>query len=113
MLEASCHCGFVRLEVDSPPPSEVNDCRCSICRRYGALWAYYAPDRVRVVLPADPPTDAYVWGERTLTTHRCGRCGCVSHWVAVDPGVGVMGVNARLMDPGVLAAARVRYSPGP
>jgi len=25
----------------------------------------------------------------------------------------VMGVNARLMDPGVLAAARVRYSDGP
>ncbi len=40
-------------------------------------------------------------------------CGCVSHWVAMDPEVDVMGVNARLMDPEVLAAARVRYSPGP
>lgn len=56
MIEASCHCGAVRLEIDSPPPAEVNDCRCSICRRYGALWAYYAPERVRV-LPPDAPTD--------------------------------------------------------
>lgn len=51
MIEASCHCGAVVLEVDDSPPVEVNDCHCSICRRYGALWAYYAPQRVRV-LPA-------------------------------------------------------------
>ena len=38
MIEASCHCGAVRLEIDSPP-DEVTDCHCSICRRYGALWA--------------------------------------------------------------------------
>jgi hypothetical protein len=111
MIEASCHCGAVRLEIDSPP-DEATDCHCSICRRYGALWAYYEPGRVRV-LPAEPPTDVYVWGDRTLTTHRCRNCGCVSHWVAMDPEFDVMGVNARLMGPGVLAAARVRYSPGP
>jgi len=112
VIEASCHCGAVRLEIDSPPAAEVNDCHCSICRRYGTLWAYYEPKRVRV-LPSEPPTDVYVWGDRTLETHRCGECGCVSHWVAMDPGVDVMGVNARLMDPEVLAAARVYHSDGP
>jgi hypothetical protein len=111
MVEASCHCGAVRLEIDDSPPTEVNDCSCSICRRYGTLWAYYAPERVRV-LPPEPPTDVYVWGDRTLETHRCGECGCVSHWVAFDPGIDWMGVNARLMDPEVLAAARVYHSDG-
>jgi hypothetical protein len=55
MIKASCHCGTVRLEIDAPL-TEVTECNCSICRRYGVLWAYYTPDRVRV-LAADPPTD--------------------------------------------------------
>jgi hypothetical protein len=40
MIESSCHCGVVKLEIQSAR-EEVNDCNCSICRRYGALWAYY------------------------------------------------------------------------
>jgi hypothetical protein len=111
MTRASCHCGAVVREVDSPP-AEVTDCHFSICRRYGTLWAYYPPEWVRV-LPADPPTDVYVWGDKTLETHRCRVCGCDSHWVAMDPGVDLMGVNARLMDPEVLSAARTRYSDCP
>ena len=59
------------------------------------------------------PTDVYVWGDRTLETRRCRECGCVSHWVAMDPEVDLTGVNARLMDPEVLSAARVRHSDGP
>jgi len=42
MIEASCHCGLVHLEV-AQPPAAVNECTCSICRRYGTLWAYYSP----------------------------------------------------------------------
>ena len=45
-VSASCHCGSVRLEVDAPP-SEVTECNCSLCRRYGVLWAYYPPHQVR------------------------------------------------------------------
>jgi hypothetical protein len=58
-----------------------------------ALWAYYEPRRVRV-LPADPPTDVYVWGDRTLRPTAAGNCGCVvALGSPLDPGVDVMGVN--------------------
>lgn len=109
MIEASCHCGAVRLEIDVAP-TEVTDCNCSICRRYGVLWAYYSPRQVRFRRP--PVTDGYVWDDRRIRFHRCRVCGCVSHWAAVDEAVDRMGVNARLMAPEVMAGARMRHLDG-
>jgi len=108
MIEATCHCGAVRLEIETPPQA-VTDCNCSICRRYGVLWAYYAPKQVRVVTGA---TDTYMWDDKSIAFHRCRHCGCVSHWSAVDQSVDRMGVNARLMPPEFLAQARVRRLDG-
>jgi hypothetical protein len=102
-IEASCHCGAVRIAV-AIAPDEVADCNCSICRRYGTLWAYYSPTQVTV----EGPTDVYMRGERMLEFHRCRTCGCVTHWAPADRARDRMGVNARLMAPEVLAAARVR-----
>ena len=110
MIRTSCHCGSVRLEV-AVAPTEVTECNCSICHRYGVLWAYYLPSQVRVV-PADAATDTYMWDDRSIAFHRCRTCGCVSHWVATDSGRDRMGVNARLLDPKVLARARVRHLDG-
>ncbi|MEF2071408.1 GFA family protein [Consotaella aegiceratis] len=109
MIEASCHCGAVRLRIASPP-NEVTDCNCSICRRYGVLWAYYAPSDIE--LSNDNETDTYLWGPRSTAFHRCSVCGCVTHWSGVDPERGRMGVNARLMAPQVLAQAKVRRLDG-
>jgi hypothetical protein len=110
VVEALCHCGAVRLKVDGAP-KEVTDCNCSICRRYGALWAYYAPGQVRQMQPMGT-TSTYMCNERQLEFHRCASCGCVSHWAAVDPSREWMGVNARLMAPQVLSNARVRRLDG-
>ena len=110
MIEASCHCGAVRLEIETPP-AEVTECNCSICRRYGVLWAYYAPDQVRV-LPTNPPTNVYTWNGRYTEFHHCRTCGCVSHWSPADRGRNRMAVNARLMEPDILADARVRHLDG-
>jgi hypothetical protein len=108
--ESSCHCGAIHLEVATPPHT-VTDCNCSICRRYGVLWAYYSPRDVRIVADEDA-TATYLWSDRSIAFHRCRVCGCVTHWAAVDPTVDRMGVNARLMDPAVLSAARVRKLDG-
>src|SRR5579863_4159547 len=49
MVEATCHCGAVRVDVPKPPRDvEVKECNCSICRRTGAVLAYYSPRDVRV-----------------------------------------------------------------
>jgi hypothetical protein len=109
-VDASCHCGAIHLEIETPPET-VTDCSCSICRRYGVLWAYYAPEQVRIVAVGGA-TDIYTWGDRTIEFHRCETCGCVTHWAPLDRSAGRMGVNARLMELHVLAAARVRKLDG-
>lgn len=109
MIQASCHCGAVVLDI-AEAPSEVTDCNCSICRRYGVLWAYYEPKHVEV--RAGDGADRYLWGDRSTAFHRCRTCGCVTHWSAVDPARDRTGVNARLMAPEVLARARVRHLDG-
>lgn len=110
MTEASCHCGAVRLVCEFAPV-QVTDCNCSICRRYGVLWAYYSPRHVQL-LPAEPVTDVYMWDDRMIEFHRCRICGCVTHWSAVDKTANRMGVNARLMPLDDLARARVRRLDG-
>ncbi len=110
MIEASCHCGAVRLEIDTPPQT-VTDCNCSICRRLGVLWAYYSPKQVRRI-PASGVTDTYMWDDRSIEFHHCKICGCTAYWWPVDPSVDRMGVNARLMDPKTLAGVTVRKLDG-
>src|SRR4051812_9445759 len=60
-VKGSCHCGRVSVEVQRAP-TEVTSCNCSICRRLGTLWAYYAPADVRVV----GETATYQWGDKTI-----------------------------------------------
>ncbi len=93
MIQASCHCGEVVLDI-AEAPSEIIECNCSICRRYGVLRAYYAPGRIEVRVHSG--TDSYMWDDRSIALHRCRTCGCVTHWSAVDHTRNRMGVNARL-----------------
>ncbi len=110
MIDASCHCGAVRFAIETAP-ADVNDCNCSICRRYGTLWAYYPPPQVRFAAE-NGPTDVHIWGDRMIEFHRCRTCGCVTHWAPVDRTYQRMGVNARLMPPEVLAAIPVVHGDG-
>ena len=110
MIDASCHCGAVRFAIETAP-ADVNDCNCSICRRYGTLWAYYPPPQVRFAAE-NGPTDVYIRGDRMIEFHRCRTCGCVTHWAPVDRTYQRMGVNARLMPPEVLAAIPVVHGDG-
>jgi hypothetical protein len=111
MLSGTCHCGAVRVEVPHRPEA-VTLCNCSICRRYGALWAYY---KVGAVVVSGHPqnTEGYIWGDRTLTTVRCRLCGCVTHWEPLESKPdGHMAVNIRNFDPTEFENLRIRRFDG-
>lgn len=69
----SCHCGFVRFEVDA----EIDHkriCNCSICHKRGAL-IFRVPD---TALTLHTPLDAltlYTWGSHTARDYFCPHCG--------------------------------------
>src|SRR5213083_3291845 len=100
MVRAACHCGAIRITM-APAPSWVLDCNCSICRRYGAMWAYswdFIANRAldaRLIHGADA-VETYLWNDREIGFCRCKHCGCITHHVAMNEAAKLRGVNGRM-----------------
>jgi hypothetical protein len=109
-VKATCHCGAVTIQTPGRP-REINECQCTICRRYAAAWAYYDPKEVRISVTGSSPTKKYVWGDRDLEFHFCSVCGCVTHWTSIQES-SQMGVNTRMMDPDDVKTVNRRISYG-
>ena len=89
-------------------PRQLTDCNCSICRRYGALWAYYRRRAVQVIA-ARGALERYAWLNRRLQFCRCATCGCLTHYQRARPTPdSTVGVNGRLLDPTLVATLRIR-----
>ena len=103
MIDGSCHCGAVRWSFEGTPES-ATACNCTLCRRYGVLWAYdYEGERIQV----SGRTKAFVWGHRTIGFHFCPECGCVAYWRSLaqdENGRHRMAVNLRLAEPEAVGA---------
>ena len=101
MIEGSCHCGAVRWQFGGQPDG-ATACNCTVCRRYGTLWAYdYEEQRIRV----SGTTRAYVRGN-AIEFHFCPACGCVAFWRGLRPGDDGrrrIAVNLRLAEPEAVA----------
>ena len=91
----TCHCKAIRITF--PPLREpALECLCSICRRYGALWAYYKPEEVQV--EGDDAVEAYVWGKKRLSFNRCKHCGCMTHYTVVRDTEPRVAVSCRMLE---------------
>lgn len=101
MIEGTCHCGAIRWRFDGVPESATT-CNCTVCRRYGAIWAYDFDDEA---VHVDGPTRIYVRG-KTIGFHFCPTCGCVVYWRGLQPnaeGRRRIAVNLRLTQPEAVA----------
>lgn len=111
MIDATCHCGNVTATVDQLPASLVS-CNCSICRRLGALWAYYVPADVAVMV-REGTTSTYVWGHGNIAFHHCPACGCTTHYTSTGKTKAErIGLNCRMLDPEIVADVPIRYFDG-
>jgi len=104
ITRGSCHCGTVRWEFQGNIP-DATICNCTVCRRYGALWAYeYDGHGIHVDDPASALT-AYVRGSR-ISFNFCKLCGNLVSWRSLKPnddGRTRIAINLRLADPNDVA----------
>ena len=111
MIKGSCHCGSVQWSYRNLPVSATS-CNCTLCRRWGALWAYgFKGDEISV----RGSTGTYLRGPKTIEFHFCSNCGCVTHWStpeAGDDGRYYLAVNLRLADPEDIAAVPIKRFDG-
>ena len=111
MIEGSCHCGLVEWRFEGRP-LWATACNCTVCRRYGTLWAYdFEGEQIRV----SGETSSYVRGERSLGFHFCPSCGCVAYWRARatdENGRRRIAVNLRLAEPELVADIAVHHFDG-
>ena len=107
MLRTACHCNTVHIELARKPRS-ITECNCSVCRRYGARWAYYSRKGVKVTAPRGA-LQSYTRG-RALYFDHCRSCGCVMLW-RLKKSAGAtdrVGINMRMVeDPDRLAKIKV------
>ena len=111
MLTATCHCGAVKVQVPRKPRS-LTSCNCSICRRYGTLWAYYKDADVELIAGRGA-TDDYIWGDKSQKFIRCKNCGCIMQWKKLQINEATdTGVNARNFEPSELGTVKIRVLDG-
>jgi hypothetical protein len=116
MLMGTCHCGSAQWTLEGDP-GVITACNCTLCRRYGALWAYDEDDeRGRTTISG--ATTSYVRGDKdvwSLEILFCPKCGCVLCWCGrrVRPdGSRRMAVNVRLAPPEAVADLRIEHFDG-
>lgn len=102
MLAGSCHCGATHWTLEGDPGG-ITACNCTMCRRYGTLWAYdYENERIRVT----GPVASYRRADPSLEILFCPTCACVVAWRGLrvsDTGRRRIAVNVRLAPPEAVA----------
>lgn len=109
-ISGTCICGAVQVTV-ARAPRRLTQCNCSVCRRYGTLWAYYRRRDVTIAAPRGGLVD-HAKRRGGLRFRRCAGCGCVVSWEAQRDAEARMAVNGRLLDHAAMARVPIAVLDG-
>ena len=79
-IDASCHCGNLRVALDWPgagPTIAARACGCGLCTRLGAAWTSHPRGSFRLTIGDPARTTQYRFGTRTADFHLCLTCGII------------------------------------
>jgi len=78
-VQASCHCGAVRLKAHLPEGlASATRCTCSFCRRRQAAAVTALAASVEILSGAEN-LSLYTWGSHTAQHYFCRTCGIYTH----------------------------------
>lgn len=113
MIEGRRHCGGAGWTLEGDPGS-ITACNCTLCRRYGALWAYdWLDERIRLT----GTTHAYARSGKapSLDMLFCPTCAAVVAWRGRELHEGNrrrVAVNVRLAPPEAVADLPIDHFDG-
>jgi hypothetical protein len=114
MLIGSCHCGKAGFTLTGDPGS-ITACNCTLCSRYGVLWAYdYEGERIAIT----GETASYTRVDSanpSLEILFCPKCACVVSWRGLRnqaDGRRRIAVNVRLAPPEAVAHLAIDHFDG-
>ena len=114
MLTGPCHCGGAHWTLDGDP-GRVTACNCTLCRRYGTLWAYdFENERITVAGPTSSYTRAGK-DDPSLEILFCPTYACVLAWRGMrvkSDGRRRMAVNLRLAEPAAVGDLPIDHFDG-
>ena len=112
MIQGNCHCKNISWKVNTEI-DRITSCNCTVCSRYGSLWAYGYKDKNITVIGT---TTEYTRDEKSLGFHFCPHCGCVAYWLSRSPnaeGNYRIAVNVRLTNtPEKIESISIRHFDG-
>lgn len=116
ILTATCLCGAVSVTIETKPDF-VHDCNCSLCRKTGSAWGYFAPASVTTT----GTTTSFARRDKAaaaVEVHACETCAATTHWVRTAGfrdaygSNDIVGVNMKLFDPDALEGVEIRFPDG-
>jgi hypothetical protein len=114
MITGTCHCGAGHWTLEGDPGS-ITACNCTLCRRYGVLWAYdYVDGRIRLA----GPMNSYIRADEAnpcLEILFCPTCANVFAWRGLQAGPDGrtrIAVNVRLAPPEAVADLPIEHFDG-
>lgn len=112
-MKGTCHCAETSWTLEGDP-GPATACNCTLCRRYGVLWAYdYEDERIRV----SGKVAAYRRAGKedpALEILFCPTCAGILAWrgLRVENGRRRMAVNLRLATLEEVAALPIDHFDG-
>jgi hypothetical protein len=79
-IDASCHCGNIRVALDWPtsaPAIAARACGCGFCTKHGGVWTSHPAGRFRLSIADEGRMNRYRFGSKTADFHVCLGCGVV------------------------------------